>query len=160
MVYFSRLMNRISTACAVLASVLLALAALVIIWMVTYRSMGNSTSWELELGIFLMVASLFLASPYALLTKGHVGVDLLTHFMRPSRARRLEIFSHLLGLAVCIFLTLICWEFAVESFIKGERTESMWGPPKWPLYGMMPLGFGLTALQYVALISDAVKKKD
>jgi len=43
----------------------------------------------------------------------------------------------------------------LESFAKGERTESMWGPLKWPLYAMMPLGFGLTALQYVALMSDA-----
>ena len=160
MAYFSRLMDRISTACAVVASVLLACAALVIIWMVAYRSMGNSTSWELELGIFLMVASLFLASPYALLTKGHVGVDLLAHFLKPANARRLEIFSHILGLAVCVFLTIICWEFAVESFVKGERTESMWGPPKWPLYAMMPLGFGLTALQYIALISTALKNKD
>jgi hypothetical protein len=26
----------------------------------------------------------------------------------------------------------------------------MWNPPKWPLFLSMPLGLGLTALQYVA----------
>lgn len=151
---FSLLMSRVSKLCAVVASVLLAIAAAVIIWMVTTRTMGNSTSWELELSIFLMVASLFLASPYTLLTKGHVGVDLLGHYMSKRSARQLEFIADILGLCVCIFLTWICFEFTVESLLKGERTESMWGPPKWPLYATMPIGFGLTVLQYIAIISD------
>jgi TRAP-type C4-dicarboxylate transport system permease small subunit len=155
---FSRYMTKVSVACAILGSAFLAVAALVIIWMVTYRSLGNSTSWELELSIFLMVASLFLASPYALLTKGHVGVDLLMHFLSPNNAKRLELFTNILGLLICVFLTYLCFEFTVESYLKGERTESMWAPPKWPLFAMMPLGFGLTALQYVALISDSRTK--
>jgi TRAP-type C4-dicarboxylate transport system permease small subunit len=152
--YFSLFMSRVSKVCAIVASVLLALAAVVIVWMVTTRTMGNSTSWELELSIFLMVASLFFASPYTLLTKGHVGVDLLGHYMSERSAKQLELIANILGLCVCIFLTWICFEFTVDSFLKGERTESMWGPPKWPLYATMPIGFGLTVLQYIAIIAD------
>lgn len=151
---FSLFMSRVSKVCAIAASVLLAIAAAVIVWMVTTRTLGNSTSWELELSIFLMVASLFFASPYTLLTKGHVGVDLLGHYMSEPSARQLELIANILGLCVCIFLTWICFEFTVESFLKGERTESMWGPPKWPLYATMPIGFGLTVLQYIAIIAD------
>jgi len=152
---FSRFMSRVSAACALLASVLLAGAAIVIIWMVSYRTMGYSTSWELELSIFMMVSSLFLASPYTLLTKGHVGVDLLAYYLKPAVVKKLEMFVNVLGMLVCLFLVWLSLEFTLESFAKGERTESMWGPLKWPLYAMMPLGFGLTALQYVALMSDA-----
>lgn len=147
-------MSAVSTGCAVVAASFLAVAGLVICWMVLYRWMGNSTSWELELSIWLMVSSLFLASPYTLLTNGHVGVDLLTHYLKPKSARTVRLMANLLGLAVCLFLTWLCLEFTVDSFLKGERTESMWGPPKWPLYAMMPLGFGLTALQYIALIAE------
>ena len=75
-------------------------------------------------------------------------------YMSKSAAKQLELIATILGLCVCIFLTWICFEFAVESFLKGERTESMWGPPKWPLYATMPIGFGLTVLQYIAIISD------
>jgi TRAP-type mannitol/chloroaromatic compound transport system permease small subunit len=41
----------------------------------------------------------------------------------------------------------------VESFAKGERTESTWAPFKWPLFLTMPVGLALTALQYLAEIA-------
>ena len=150
---FHAAMAATSRFCAGLASLFLAIAALVIVWMVTWRTLGNSTSWELELSIFLMVASLFLASPYTLLTKGHVGVDLLPHYLSEKNAHRLAVLANLLGLAICVFLTWYCFEFALEAFVKNDRTESVWAPPKWPLYATMPIGFGLTALQYVSLLT-------
>jgi TRAP-type C4-dicarboxylate transport system permease small subunit len=150
----------ISLFCAALASVLLAVAGLIIVWMVTWRSLGNSTSWELELSIFLMVASLFLASPFTLLTKGHVGVDLLPHYLSSKNAQRLQTFTHFLGLAICLFLTWYCFQFALEAYIKNDRTESVWAPPKWPLYATMPIGLGLTALQYVSLLTSPPAKTE
>jgi len=157
---FSSFMTQVSKACAVLGAVNLAIAGIVIVWMITYRTLGNSTSWELELSIFLMVSSLFLASPYTLLTRGHVGVDLLGHYMTEKNALRLTVIADLLGLIVCVFLAVICFEFTLEAFIKGDRTESVWAPPKWPLYAMMPISFALTALQYIAMISDELKGKE
>jgi TRAP-type C4-dicarboxylate transport system permease small subunit len=154
MMAFHAAMAATSRFCAALASVLLAAAGLIIVWMVTWRTLGNSTSWELELSIFLMVASLFLASPYTLLTKGHVGVDLLPHYMSAKNAQKLEKFAHVLGLAVCLFLTWYCFEFALEAYIKNDRTESVWAPPKWPLYATMPIGLGLTALQYISILTS------
>ncbi len=157
---FSSFMTQVSKACAVLGAVNLAIAGIVIVWMITYRTLGNSTSWELELSIFLMVSSLFLASPYTLLTRGHVGVDLLGHYMTEKNALRLTVIADLLGLIVCVFLAVICFEFTLEAFIKGDRTESVWAPPKWPLYAMMPISFALTALQYIAMISDELNGKE
>jgi TRAP-type C4-dicarboxylate transport system permease small subunit len=127
---------------------------LVIIWMVLYRSLGYSTSWELELAVFLMVCSLFLASPYTLKTHGHVGVDLLTTYLPESWSRPLNLLVMVVGLGVTIFLTYLCAEFAFDSFLKGERTESVWAPLKWPLYATMPVGLGLTAAQYLAQIAE------
>ena len=157
---FSSFMTQVSKACAVLGAVNLAIAGIVIVWMITYRTLGNSTSWELELSIFLMVSSLFLASPYTLLTRGHVGVDLLGHYMTEKNALRLTVIADLLGLIVCVFLAVICFEFTLEAFIKGDRTESVWAPPKWPLYAMMPISFALTALQYIAMISDELSGEE
>jgi len=159
MTRFCTAIASLSRFCAVLGSICLAMAAVVIVWMVTYRTLGNSTSWELELSIFLMVVSLFLASPYTLLTRGHVGVDLLAHYMSERNARRLNLVADGLGLVVCVFLAFVCFEFALEAYIKGDRTESVWAPPKWPLYAAMPIGFGLTALQYIALISEYFSEK-
>jgi TRAP-type C4-dicarboxylate transport system permease small subunit len=147
---FVRAVFRLSTACAAVAAVMLLLAALVITWSIVYRAMGASTYWEIEFSVYMMVASLFLASPYCLATQGHVGVDLLSHYLPRSAARPLAIIVGLIGLAVCIYLTYAGAELTLHAYARGERTESAWAPLKWPLFLAMPVGLGLTALQYVA----------
>jgi len=48
-------------------------------------------------------------------------------------------------------------EMTLHAFARGERTESTWAPLKWPLFLAMPVGLGLTALQYVAdLLREAM----
>jgi TRAP-type C4-dicarboxylate transport system permease small subunit len=147
---FVRGVFRLSTACAAVAAVMLLLAALVITWGIFYRAMGASTYWEIEFSVYMMVASLFLASPYCLATQGHVGVDLLSHYLPRSMARPLAIVVGLVGLAVCVYLAYAGAELTLHAFERGERTESTWAPLKWPLFLAMPVGLGLTALQYVA----------
>jgi TRAP-type C4-dicarboxylate transport system permease small subunit len=147
---FVRAMDRATVACAVLAAILLAAAAVIVTWSVIYRAMGASTFWEIEFAVFMMVASLFLASPYTLATRGHVGVELLGHYLSTSAARTLAVVTSLIGLGVCIYLAWRGGVLAFEAFEKAERTESSWAPYKWPLYITMPVGLGLTALQYIA----------
>jgi TRAP-type C4-dicarboxylate transport system permease small subunit len=147
---FVRAVDRLGTACAVIASVMLALAALVITWNVIYRATGASTYWEIEFSVFMMVASLFLASPYCLRTQGHVGVDLLSHYLPARYARPVMAAVAVIGLLVCLYLAVAGGILTVESFEKGETTESTWAPYKWPLFLTMPVGLALTALQYVA----------
>jgi TRAP-type C4-dicarboxylate transport system permease small subunit len=154
---FVRAVYRLSTACAALAALMLLAAALVITWSVFYRAMGASTYWEIEFSVFMMVGSLFLASPYCLATRGHVGVDLLTHYLPARHARAVALAIAMVGLAVCVYLAWAGAQQTLHAFAIGERTESTWAPPKWPLFLAMPVGLGLTALQYVAeLLRDIV----
>jgi TRAP-type C4-dicarboxylate transport system permease small subunit len=147
---FVRAVHRLSVACAAVAAAMLLAAALVICWSVLYRALGGSTYWELEMSVFLMVGSLFLASPYCLATRGHVGVDLLAHYLPARRARTVAIAIAVVGLAVCLYLTVAGAQMTLHSYTVGERTESAWAPSKWLLLLAMPVGIGLTALQYVA----------
>lgn len=150
MAAFVRWVDRLGIWCAAVAAVMLGLAAIVITWSVIYRALGASTYWELEFSVYMMVASLFLASPYTLATRGHVGVDLISHYLAPRAARVLAIAVGIVGLAICVYLAIAGGHLTLESFAKGEHTESAWAPAKWPLFLTMPVGLGLTALQYVA----------
>lgn len=158
---FVRAVFGLSTACAAVAAAMLLVAALVITWSIAYRAMGGSTYWEIEFSVYMMVGSLFLASPYCLATQGHVGVDLLSHYLPRSAARPLAIVVGLLGLAVCVYLAWAGAELTLHALARGERTESAWAPPKWPLFLAMPVGLGLTALQYVAdLLRETLLEAD
>lgn len=149
---FTNVVNRLSQALAVVASVLLATAVLVLCYMVMRRYFGYSSYWEIEVSIYLTVGATFLASPYTLQTGGHVAVDLWTGLL-PGRARRLaQMGLMLFGLAVCLYLAWIGLGLTLEAFATGERTNSMWKPPRWPMFATMPIGMGLTAVQYVCEI--------
>lgn len=147
---FVRLMDRLSTACAAVAAVMLAVAALVITWSVVYRALGYSTYWEIEFAVFMMVGSLFLSSPYTLHTRGHVAVDLLSHFLPRRMVAGVSLAIAVIGLLICVYLAVAGGLLTIESFVKDEHTESTWAPAKWPLFLSMPVGLALTALQYVA----------
>ncbi len=147
---FVRGMDGVAVACAVAASVMLFAAVVIVTWMVIYRVTGHSTYWELESAVYLMVAAVFLGSPYCLKTGGHVAVDLLGHYLPDGLLRPLNVVLGVIGLAVCAYLAYVGGELALRAFHEGERSGSLWNPPKWPLYVSMPVGLGLTALQYVA----------
>jgi TRAP-type C4-dicarboxylate transport system permease small subunit len=152
---FVRVVDRLSVACALLAAALLTAAALLITWMVIWRSLGNSAYWELELSIYMMVAAAFLGSPYCLMTRGHVAVDVVTAYLPARIASRVERAVMVVGLIVCLYLAWRGWLLAHEAFIKAERTGSFWNPVKWPLYAAMPVGMALTSLQYLAELARA-----
>jgi len=147
---FVRAVDRLAVGCAVFAAACLVAAMLIVVWMVIWRATGHSTYWEIELATYLIVATVLIGSPYTLMTKGHIGVDLLGHYLSPAPRRHLERAIAVLGLAVCVYLAWKGFELTHEAFAKGERSGSAWNPPRWPFYALMPVGLGLTALQYVA----------
>ncbi|HEX4943717.1 MAG TPA: TRAP transporter small permease subunit [Usitatibacteraceae bacterium] len=147
---FVRFVDRLSDACAVAAAFMLVAAMLIVCWMVVYRALGNSTYWEIELATYLIVATVLVGSPYCLKTRGHIGVDLVSEWLSPRGRRILARILAALGLAVCLYLTWKGLELTVEAWQKGEHSGSTWNPLRWPFFAMMPLGLGLTALQYVA----------
>jgi len=149
---FVRFVDRLSDLCAVIAAFALVVATLIVVWMVAYRAAGNSTYWEIEAATYLIVATVLVGSPHCLKTGGHIGVDLVSEWLG-SRARvHLKRVLAVLGLLVCGYLAWQGLELTLEAWEKKESSGSMWNPPRWPFFALMPLGLGLTALQYVAEI--------
>lgn len=149
---FVRAVDAVAVALAVAAAACLAAAMLIVVYMVVWRATGHSTYWEIELATYLIVASVLIGSPYCLKTKGHIGVDLLSHLLSPAKQRVLERVLAVLGFAVCIYLAWEGLDLTIHAYHTNETSGSTWDPPRWPFFTLMPLGLGLTALQYVAEI--------
>ena len=147
---FVRAVDALSTALAVSAAACLAAAMLIVCYMVAWRATGHSTYWEIELATYLIVACVLIGSPYCLRTKGHIGVDLLAHVLSARNRVRLERVLAVLGLIVCLYLAWEGLELTLHALRSGETSGSSWDPPRWPFFALMPLGLGLTALQYLA----------
>ena len=147
---FVRAVDAVSTVFAVVAAVCLTAAMLIVVYMVVWRATGHSTYWEIELATYLIVACVLVGSPYCLMTKGHIGVDLLAHVLSPPQRVVLYKVLAVLGLVVCLYLTWEGFDLTIHAYRSGETSGSSWDPPRWPFFALMPLGLGLTAVQYVA----------
>ncbi|MGF1592904.1 MAG: TRAP transporter small permease [Kiloniellaceae bacterium] len=151
MEFFIATVRRLSQACGVLSALTLAAAVLVVCQMVVLRYLLNqSTVWQTEFAVYSIVGATLIGSPYVLLRRGHVNVDLLPLYL-PHRARMVLAFlASFLALAFCGLLTYSGAEMWLDAWRGNWKTSSIWGLPLWIAYAPIPLGIGLLCLQYVA----------
>jgi TRAP-type mannitol/chloroaromatic compound transport system permease small subunit len=102
----------------------------------------------LEVQWYLFATSFLLASAYTLLNGEHVKIDVIASRL----SKRGQIWIDIIGFTA--FLTPVCLAilyFGIPFFLNGLRSGEMssnsGGLIRWPVYLMMPLGFGLLLLQ-------------
>ena len=138
---------------ALVAALLLISAMVVICQMVSARYILRwPTIWQTDFVVYAATAAVFVGAPYVLLTKGHVGVDVIETTLSPDRRRTLRYAASLLGLTFCARMFVASWMYFHEAWEEGWATSGLWRIPLWIPVLPMPLGFGLLCLQYVAEI--------
>ena len=148
---FVRFVRWLSQLCGVFAAVLLVAAAVVVCQMVVMRYvLGASTVWQTEFVTFAIVASTFIGSPYVLLHKGHVNVDLALMYVSRRWRPPLVFMATLASLVFCLAVTWYGWLYFHEALTQGWRTETVWALPLWIPLLPLPLGMGLLSMQFVA----------
>ena len=148
---FIAMVRAVSTVCGVVAVILLIAAILVVAHLVFVRYvLAASAIWQHEVVTYALIASTFLGSPYVLMTRGHVNVDLLPLYLPPWAGRALAFLAAGLGLLFCLVLTWQGWIFFLHAWETGETGATIFAPPLWIPRLTMPVGLGLMCLQYVA----------
>ncbi|MEJ8473232.1 TRAP transporter small permease subunit [Roseibium algae] len=151
MTLYIRWVSALSRLAAVAALLLLASAILVVTQMVVIRYFLNaSTVWQTEFVIYALVAMTFLASPFVLMEKGHVNVDLIYMHLHGPFLKIVQSLAGLFGLVFCALLAWSGWTYFEEAWSYGWTTDTVWALPLWIPLLPLPLGIGLMTLQYVA----------
>src|SRR3546814_6361955 len=102
---FINTVRRLSEFCGVLSALALAAAVLVVCHMVVMRYvLGESTFWQTEFTIYSIVGATLIGSPYVLLRRGHVNVDLLPLYLPPHERLVMALVASPLGLAFFLVL--------------------------------------------------------
>ena len=141
----------LSQVCGIIAMVLLAAALLVVCQLVVVRyGLGQSAIWQHEFVTFSLIGATFLGSPYVLLTRGHVNVDLLPLYLGGRMRITLALLSSVISLVFCVAVAWAGFNLWREALVNNWRAETVWAPPLWIPYLSIPLGMGLLSLQYIA----------
>jgi TRAP-type C4-dicarboxylate transport system permease small subunit len=143
--------RRLSQLCGIVAAALIALGVLVVCQMVFIRYVLNqNTIWQTDFVTWSLVAATFIGSPYVLLTRGHVNVDVLPLYLSERPRWWLALASVLMSLAFCLVLLWLAGRFWLESWEQKWVSDTMWRARLWIPYSSMPIGLAILALQFVA----------
>src|SRR3546814_14329071 len=104
--------------------------------------LGESTVWQSEFTIYAIVGATLIGSPYVLLRRGHVNVDLLPIYL-PHRARlALAFLASFLGLAFCAVIAYSGTEPWLDAWKGNWATNSIWALPLGIAYATFPISIG------------------
>ena len=141
----------ISTVCGWIAAGMIFASVLITCQMIIVRFvLRQSTIWQTETVIYLMIGATMLGLPYVQKLRGHVNVDLLPLYLRGWPRKVLAVVVLISGIAVLAVMTWYSFENWLEAWQRGWRSSSVWGPPLWIPYAALPLGIGLFILQLFA----------
>ncbi len=158
---FVRVVRRVSQLCGYFAAALIALGVLVVCHMVFVRYVLNqNTIWQTDLTTYCLIAATFVGSPFVLMTRGHVNVDVLPHYLGPRARFWLALFAASVSLAFSVTLAVLTFNFCKEAWENRWVSDTMWRARLWIPYSSMPIGLGLLSLQYVADIYNLVTGRE
>jgi len=154
---YIRAVRWISRILGYVAAALIGLGVLVVCHMVFVRYVLNeNTIWQTDFTTYCLVAATFIGSPYVLMLRGHVNVDVLPHYLAPRRRYWLALWSIGVSLAFCLVMTALTFQFWKEAWDNSWVSDTMWRARLWIPYASMPIGLGLLTLQCVADLIELV----
>jgi TRAP-type mannitol/chloroaromatic compound transport system permease small subunit len=118
---------------------------------------GNNSNAFLEAQWYLFAAMVLFGAAWTLKVNEHVRVDLV-YGMVSDRAR---VWIDLMGgvlflMPMCLVLMYFTWPWFVDSWFSGEVSTNAGGLVRWPVKLVLPVGFGLVALQGVSEIIKCI----
>ncbi len=148
---FVRGVRLISLLCGYVAAALIAMGVVVVCHMVFVRYVLNQhTIWQTDFVTYSLIAATFIGSPYVLMTRGHVNVDVLPHYVGGRKRWWLALFAAVVSLAFSITLATLTFRLWREAWDNHWVSETMWRARLWIPYSSMPIGLSVLSLQCLA----------
>ena len=124
--------------------------ALVAINVLLRYTLSFGSVWAQELEWHLLAALILLGMSYALQRGDNVRVDLFYARFSPRLKLAVDVLSTLLLLAIALYLIRLSLAYVGQSYTILEGSPDPGGIPyRWVVKALIPLGYGLVALQCV-----------
>ena len=114
-------------------------------------TLGESSNAWLEIQWYLFGAMFLLAAGYTLKHNGHVRIDIVYNRLGPRGQAWIDLAGGLVFLLpMAVLLVWLSWPMAHEAWVTHEMSPDAGGLLRWPVKLLLPVGFGLLALQGLA----------
>lgn len=156
---FLKFVAALSQLCGWAAAAMIVVAVAITCQMIFVRFVLNqSTVWQTEMVIYLVITATLIGLPYVQYLRGHVNVDLVPLMLAPKLRYYMAIFTlsvSALIIAVMLFYGAEYWHLA---YSKNWKSDTVWGVRLWIPYLAIPVGLGLLLLQLIADLVGVILK--
>jgi TRAP-type mannitol/chloroaromatic compound transport system permease small subunit len=123
---------------------------------VVRKTLHTSSNAALEIQWYLFAAVFMLGAGYAFYRNVHVRID----FISSKLSKRTNAIIDTAGIVIfliplCVILIALSWPLFYNAWVSSEMSQNAGGLIRWPVYLLMPLGFGILLLQ---ALSELVKR--
>lgn len=139
-------------ALAAIAGVLLVLTTLAVVFEVAMRYFaGQSYAWVFELTEYVLLYVPMLGMAWLARRNGHIAIDIVTSKLPERLRRRQQVAMALVVATSCAFISYWGFVTAYDFYLRDIQSEKVLSIPMWTIMGCIPIGFGLTAIEYLRL---------
>jgi TRAP-type mannitol/chloroaromatic compound transport system permease small subunit len=120
------------------------------------KAFDMSSNGLLEIQWYLFAAVFMLGAGYGFLKNSHVRIDFISSRLSDRTRNWIDVGGILFVLfPLCFLLISLSWPAFTNAFNNGEMSQNAGGLIRWPVYILVPIGFGLLMLQGV---SELIKR--
>jgi TRAP-type mannitol/chloroaromatic compound transport system permease small subunit len=120
------------------------------------KAFDMSSNGLLEIQWYLFAAVFMLGAGYGFLKNSHVRIDFISSRLTDRTRNWIDVGGILFVLfPLCFLLISLSWPAFTNAFNNGEMSQNAGGLIRWPVYILVPIGFGLLMLQGV---SELIKR--
>ncbi|WP_146591927.1 TRAP transporter small permease [Puniceibacterium confluentis] len=112
--------------------------------------LNGSTVWQTEAVIYLMIAATLIGLCYVQRLRGHVNVDLVPLALPMGARKLLAIVTLGVSSAIIAVMLWYAYEFWHFAWMRGWRSDTVWGVMLWKPYLSLPIGLALLLMQLLA----------
>jgi TRAP-type mannitol/chloroaromatic compound transport system permease small subunit len=135
----------------------LAMIGLVAVNVLLRYTLSFGSVWSQELEWHLLAAVILFGMSYALQRGDNVRVDVFYADFKPRTKFVVNLVSGVLTLLVALLFIKLSLGYVAQSYAINETSADPGGIPfRWAVKGLIPLGFGLLALQTVGALMRLV----
>jgi TRAP-type C4-dicarboxylate transport system permease small subunit len=117
---------------------------------------GQPTIWQTELSIYLLMFVAFVGAAYGIKHHAHVGVDLLVDRLPDKPRLVVRLLTTVLVLGVVLAVAWSAGHEWLKAIEGGWTSPTAWRAPLSIVYGIVPVGMVLIALQLLAFLVEGV----
>jgi TRAP-type mannitol/chloroaromatic compound transport system permease small subunit len=153
----SRLIDKISTWVGKLTMWLILATTLISAGNAIVRKIFNvSSNGLLEIQWYLFAAVFLMGAGYGFLKNSHVRIDFIATKLTARTRNWIDVVGIIAVLfPFCMLSIVLSWPLFTNALATGEMSQNAGGLIRWPVYGLIPLGFALLAMQG---LSELIKR--